>query len=492
MRHARQFDIYHANVITASTPADHTAIIVGTGFASTFFLLEYLRHAGPRARVLVLERGGRTDPAMNLKRRSNFDLRFDDLIVNRTPQKPWIQNIAFGGGSCWTGNTPRMHPSDFRTKSLYGVGIDWPLDYAMLEPYYQRVERAMGIAGGESGPYPRSAPYPFPAHRLNAFDEAMARKYPGQHIAFPSARSSSVKTGRPLCCGSGVCPVCPVSAKFQVNLHMAHLYDDPRITLLLQAEVERVEIEGGRVVGVQYRRDGKELRARSELVVVGAHAIMTPYILLRSGLQDRALGRYLNEQLGRNVELELDGMDNYGGGQAVTGLGTMFIDGPFRSSRPGCLIESWNVPWLRAERGRWRQRALLKVVFEDLPSFDNFVGVAREDPGKPEIHYPALSPYMKAGQDAIPRLIAELIRGLPVESFRVVPEGDNLGGEAHIQGTTRMGVDPENSVVDRDLRHHRHRNLLVLGSSTFPTCPAANPTLTLSALAMRAAERLFA
>ena len=473
-------------------PEGFAAIVVGTGFASSFFLLEYLRHAGPGARVLVLERGGRTDPATSLKRRSNFDLRFDDMIVNRTPQKPWVQNIAFGGGSCWTGNTPRMHPSDFRTKSLYGVGVDWPLDYATLEPYYQRVERAMGISGGEAGPYPRSAPYPFPAHRFNAFDEVLARKYPGQHIAFPSARSSSVATRRPVCCGSGVCPVCPVSAKFQVNLHMADLFADPRVTLLLHAEVERVEIEGGRVVGVHYRKDGQELRARAELVAVGAHAIMTPYILLRSGLDDRVLGRYLNEQMGRDIELELDGVENYGGGQAVTGLGTMHLDGAFRSERAGFLIESWNVPWLRAERGRWRQRALLKAVFEDLPSFDNFVGVAREDPSKPELHYPALSPYMKAAEAALPRLIEELVRGLPVESFRIVPREGHLGTAPHIQGTTRMGTDPGDSVVDRDLRHHRHRNLLVLGSGTFPTCPAANPTLTLAALSMRAAERLFA
>jgi len=170
----------------------------------------------------------------------------------------------------------------------------------------------------------------------------------------------------------------------------------------------------------------------------------------------------------------------------------MFIDGPFRRSRAGCLIESWNVPWLRAERGRWRQRALLKAVFEDLPSFDNRVGIAPEDPSKPEVHYPALSPYVKAGFDALPRLVEELLRGLPVESFRVVPNEGNLGTAPHIQGTTRMGIDPGDSVVDRDLRHHRHRNLLVLGSGTFPTCMAANPTLILSALSMRAAERLFA
>lgn len=470
---------------------NYAAIVVGTGFASSFFLLEYLRHAGPRDRVLVLERGGRTDPALILQRRSSYDLRFDDLIVNRTPQKSWIQNIAFGGGSCWTGNTPRMHPNDFRTRSLYGVGVDWPLSYDDLEPYYARTERVMGIAGGEAGPFPRSAPYPFPAHRLNAFDEALARKYPGMHIAFPSARSSSVKTGRPVCCGSGVCSVCPVSSKFQVNLHMAELYADPRITLLLQAEVERVEIEGERVTGVQYRHEGREQRAKGDLVAVGAHAIMSPFILLRSGLRDRVLGRYLNEQTSRDVQIDLDGIDNYGGGQAVTGLGAMFIDGAFRKSRAGCLVESWNVPWLRAERGRWRQRALIKMVFEDLPSFDNHVGIAAEDASKPAVHYAAISPYMQAGLDAVESLVEELLKGLPVESFLVLPH-EGIGGEAHIQGTTRMGRDPEESVVDADLRHHRHRNLLVLGSGSFPTCPAANPTLTLSALALRAAERLFA
>ncbi len=54
-----------------------------------------------------------------------------------------------------------------------------------------------------------------------------------------------------------------------------------------------------------------------------------------------------------------------------------------------------------------------------------------------------------------------------------------------------MGTDPEDSVVDADLRHHGTRNLVVLGAGVFPTCPAGNPTLTLSALAVRSAERLF-
>ena len=472
------------------SPEAASAVVVGTGFASSFFLAEYLRHAPANARILVLERGRRLDPALRLQRRLSFDLDVGNLIVNRTPQKRWIQNIGFGGGSCWHGLTPRMHPNDFRTRSLYGIGADWPLSYGDLEPYYVRVEEIMGISGAAVGPYPRSRPYPHPPHRMSAVDELLAKRYPGQYMPSPSARSSSVATGRPVCCGNGVCSLCPIGAKFQVDLHMVRMYEDPRITLLLGAEVERVDVQAGRVAGVQYRREGREQYVRTELAAVGAHAIMTPFILLRSGLRDRALGRYLNEQILCSVRVDLDGVDNYGGGQQSSGLGVMFLDGAFRKERPGCLVESWNVPLLRAARGRWRQRARILFAFEDIPEADNYVGIAAEDPAKPEVHYPRHSPYMQAGLASVSGLVQELARALPIESFEIEPL-EYLGGAAHIQGTTRMGQDPADSVVDRDLRHHAIRNLVVLGSGTFPTCPAANPTLTLSALAMRAAERLF-
>jgi choline dehydrogenase-like flavoprotein len=468
----------------------YSLIVVGTGFASTFFLLEYLKHAPKNARVLVLERGRRLDPMEKLRRRATSDMSFDDMIVNRTPQKQWLQNISFGGGACWTGTTPRMHPNDFRMRTLYGVSFDWPLTYDDIEPYYVRAERLMGIGGANEGPYPRSAPYPFPAHRMSTFDELLAKKYPGQHIPLPSARSSSIATGRPICCANGVCSICPIGAKFQVDLHMADLYTDPRITLRLEANVQRVDIQAGQVAGVQYLKDGQEQYARTEFAAVGAHAIMTPYILLRSGLKDRALGRYLNEQIAVDVQIDLAGVNNFDGGQQVSALGLMFLDGPFRSKVPGCLVESWNVPWLRAERGRWRQRAFIMFGLEDIPSYDNYVGIAGEDPSKPEVYYPRHSDYMRAGFAAVGARVEELIKGLPVESYYVEPQ-HGLGGSAHIQGTTRMGTDPAESVVDSDQRHHSVRNLMVLGGSVFPTCHAANPTLTLSALSLRAAERLF-
>ena len=67
---------------------------------------------------------------------------------------------------------------------------------------------------------------------------------------------------------------------------------------------------------------------------------------------------------------------------------------------------------------------------------------------------------------------------------------DEYEGAGHIMGTYRMGADPRTSVVDAELRAHDHPNLFLLGSGTFPTTGTANPTLTIAALALRAAEAI--
>ncbi len=81
-----------------------------------------------------------------------------------------------------------------------------------------------------------------------------------------------------------------------------------------------------------------------------------------------------------------------------------------------------------------------------------------------------------------------MLDGLPVE--RIHPPAPPAPTEGHVQCTTRMGTDPEDSVVDAGLVSHRVRNLVVLGASVFPTAAPANPTLTLSALSIHAARRL--
>lgn len=466
-------------------------IIVGTGFASSFFLQAYLEKAKPQARILVLERGRRNPHAWQLKNRRTTDIVTEETFVNSNPEKKWFYNLSFGGGSnCWWAVTPRMMPNDFRIKSVYGVGIDWPVSYDELEKYYYRVEETMSVSGPRDGsPFPRERPYTQPPHRFSAPDQLLKKAYPDLFFQQPTARARVGTKNRRACCATGICGLCPVDAKFTILNEMSHLYHDPRVTLTLGANVLAVETKGGVATGVRYAYDGADAVAEGDLVVLGANAIFNPYILLRSNLPHPALGKNLHEQRSIGVTVKLNGLDNFQGSTSIVGHGYMLYDGPHRSQHAACLIESLNIPTLRLEPGKWRQLLELRFIFEDLPGEKNYVRVNGGDPGLPETVYAGHSAYTQRAMEQLPAVLPQLLRPLPVESFTIAEKPDDT--EAHILGTTRMGDDPATSIVDRHLVHHQVRNLVVLGGSAFPTGAPANPTLTLSALSLWAANHLL-
>ncbi len=226
--------------------------------------------------------------------------------------------------------------------------------------------------------------------------------------------------------------------------------------------------------------DGTETRIAAERVALGANAIFNAAILLRSGLTGPALGRYLNEQT--SVTLDVDvAVPNYFGGTSITGCCYGLYDGPHRSQRAAVLVENYNAPaGLRHEPGRWTERMRLKLMAEDLPQAANRVEL---DPdGEVRLVWEGHSDYAWAGLAAAERDLATI---LPFE-IEGVSRVNSPPTEAHIQGTHRMGNDPESSVVDDALRVHGATGLFALGSGAFPSCPATHPTLTLSALSLRA------
>ena len=471
---------------------DYDLIVVGTGFASSFFLSAYLARCRADARILVLERGRRDTHAWQLRHRQPASTAPQATFVNRHRRKQWFYTPALGGGSnCWWAVTPRMMPSDFALKSTYGVGTDWPLSYDELEEFYYHAEALMAVSGPADGsPQPRSQPYPQPPHRFSQPDQLLKKAYPELFFNQPTARARLATAQRPACCASGVCHLCPIDAKFTVLNEMGHLYADPRVTLVLEAAVQNVETTGRTARGVRYIKDGIETQAQGQLVVLGANALFNPHILLRSGLSHPLLGKFLHEQVAVTATIDLDGVDNFQGSTSITGHGYMLYDGPHRSQRAGCLIESWNVPTLRLERGKWRQRLVLKFLFEDLPAPHNHVRIATGDPTQPETVYRHHSEYAQRGIDALSEALPELLHPLPVEKINLDPRPSPT--ENHILGTTPMGTDPRRSIVDRGLVHHQVRNLLVLGGGAFPTSSPVNPTLTLSALSLWAAHHLLA
>jgi choline dehydrogenase-like flavoprotein len=257
---------------------------------------------------------------------------------------------------------------------------------------------------------------------------------------------------------------------------------------MLGATVRAVETAAGRATGVTYEQDGAVTEVGGDLVVLAAIAIFNPHVMLRSGLEHPLLGKRLHEQVGIGATIDLDGVDGFQGSTSMTGHGYMLYDGAHRAERAACLIEWFNIPYIRLEPGKWRQRMVLRFVFEDLPDERNYVRPSAENPDMPEIVYDGHSDYTQRSLDTLAAAVPKLLEKLPVESIHITDHIEPT--QFHIQGTTLMGDDPQQSVVDRNLVHHGVRNLLVLGSSVFPTGAPANPTLTIAALSLYAANRL--
>lgn len=466
-------------------------ILVGSGFASSFFLLRALEHLGEDARVLVLEAGAKDPHSWQMANGRSSSIPYADTYVNETSRKPWVYSPGFGGSSkCWWACTPRMLAADFELKKRYGVGLDWPLSYSDLEEYYCDAEEVMSVSGpSEDTPFERSRPYPQPPHNLTDPDEILKKAFPTGFYVQPSARARVATKRRGPCCATGTCRLCPINAKFTVENELGWLYEDPRVDLKLHARALEVVLEGGRATGVRYSQKGKEEEAKADVVGLGANAIFNPFLMMKSGLSHKYLGKNLCEQLSITVTADLDGVDNFQGSTSFTGHGYLHYDGEFRKERAAALIETRNIPRLRHEKGRWRQRLEITFNFENLLDPESAVSARQGDRTRPIINWKGDSDYAQRSLKMVKQLSEEFLKPLPVESLWVprVPEAT----VSHNMCTTVMGKDSASSVVDPGLVHHDVRNLLVLGASTFPTASPANPTLTLSALSLFAADKYY-
>jgi choline dehydrogenase-like flavoprotein len=351
----------------------------------------------------------------------------------------------------------------------------------------------MLVSGPADSPMPRSRPFPLPPHRFSDPEVLLKQRYPDGWYQMATTRASVATGKRGVCCASGVCTLCPVDAKFTIQNGLAWIYTDPRVTLQLHSAVDTVDTAAGIARGVSYTRDGASARAEADLVVLAASALFNPHILLRSGINHPLLGKRLHEQMPIDVTLDLAGVKCYNGSTLLSGLGYLFYEGEHRRDHGACMIETWNSPFaywtgaLRSEPGRWNERLLLRFLFDEVPPDYNTVTVSAADPRVAETRFTDYSDYAKRGAAQVPRMIDTLATVLPIERVANTQIGTTA---AHIQGTVVMGNDPATSIVDGYQVHHQYRNLLVLGASAFPTASPAYPTVTVSALALRAADHL--
>ncbi|WP_249689103.1 GMC oxidoreductase [Microvirga sp. 3-52] len=462
-------------------------VVIGSGFGSSFYLSEAVKH-GLR-RVLVVEWGGDHSHAWQLEHGRNSAISNKDTYHTNS-DKPWNYTIAFGGGTnCWFAQTPRFHPNDFSLNSLYGVGEDWPLSYNELEPFYAEAEEMMSVSGDPAMAtiMPRSKPFPQPPHRLTSADRLMKAAQPDRHFAMPTARARVPIQTRNACCASLRCQLCPADAKFTAQNGLKDLYAHPGVSLCLNTRATRFETTGDVVSALVLEHGGQEYRVRGDRYVLGANAIQSPGILLRSGMDHPRTGVGLHESFGAGVEVFLNGLDHFDGSTITTGLNYQLYDGPHRRESAAALIyfeNRWTYGF-RREHGRTRQTLPLVIVTEDLLRSENCVVLEHASASHPNVIFAGASDYARRGLDRALSLLPEVLAPLPIEriAFRGI-----RATESHLQGTLRMGRNPEASVVDERQVHHRWRNLTVVGSAVFPSCSCANPSLTVAALSLRAAR----
>ena len=520
-------------------------IIVGSGISGAIMATK-LAEAG--VRVAILEAGAKVDRATGVQTYWDALSKVPECPYPPVPQAmhPVSDNLDFWyeqdgpdkfastyikvvGGTTWhwLGTCLRLVPNDFRLKSLYGRGVDWPIAYADIETFYGDAEHEIGVSGDSSVDLgaPRTTAYPMPEIPQSYLDLGYFNALSGtvyEVRSTPQGRNSVGRDNRPACCGNASCiPICPIQAKYDATVHVERAVAAGAV-LHEQTTAVFVEAADDRFVKrVRFKRwDGSEGTAAGKVFVIAAHAIETPRLLLSSTSEATPKGvANSSDQVGRNLmdhptqlswALANDALYPYRGPLSTSGIENL-RDGDFRKERGAFRIEIGNDGWSwptgapittaqdlakQGLRGDALNNALryqaarhirLASLVEQPPDPENRIvpDPDRKDVygvGVPRITY-RLDDYTRAGFAASVKAHDEIFAKLGTTGVMHSPDAQGAG---HIIGTARMGDDPRTSVVDRDLKSHDHPNLFILGSTVFPTSATANPTLTIAALALRA------
>jgi gluconate 2-dehydrogenase alpha chain len=451
-----------------------------------------------------------------------------------------VPTTVGGGGTHADGKVPRFRPDDFRVHSVLGpqpdaAVADWPLDYDELEPYYAEVERAIGVAGTEgANPFaaPRSGPFPMPsgAPMFGATRSAAAAERLGYHpYPAPTAANSVPYDGRPACNNCGFCAYfgCPTHAKGDPIAMLQHAMATGRAELLTETFVSRVRIEGRRATGVDViGPDGVTRSLSARHVVIAAGAIETPRLLLLSGVDHDLVGRYLMTHFQTITAGSMPFRTYAERGRAVTHVHDDMIVGDDASRAAAAeaglpwirgglvehggaglpIMEAKHLPWGEQHPGLMATSPIRAHLWafimqgEDLPYAGNRVDLdptVKDARGFPvaRVTYRPGRHELAASKHYGPRLVAILKEmGATWTAFTTSPgTGNAASPEAvpesrHNMGTVRMGTDPASSVVDPSGRLHQADNVVIADSSVFVTSAGYGPTLTLAALAARAAH----
>ena len=474
---------------------------------------------------------------------SGQTFRHDGSEVAKSPREPVIRYAQTVGGSSvhFTANFWRFRPVDFKERSLLGPisgtnFADWPITYEELEPYYTKVDWEIGVSG-TPGPFdaPRSRPFPMPPLPIKSSGVLLekAAKELGLHAQVePLAILSQPHNGRAPCIKCGYCMFfgCEVGAKSSTLATMIPLAEaSGHCEIRAESAVFRIETDGnGRASEVlYYDAAGNERAQKVKAVIISANGAETARLLLSSASERHPDGLanssgFVGRNLMFNAHSAVDGifehpLNDYKGAQVSRIIHDFYETDEQRGFYGGGSIDArplWAAtPIFHALLGmppdvpNWG-RKFKEEMAHNFTRQMSIVGATTSlavdrnnitlDPkntdkwGRPAIR----TTYRDHDDDLA---MAKFLQDRASELFDAAgatkswrhPIHPTNGGE-HLLGTCRMGDDPATSVVDKHHRSHDIPNLFICDGSSFVTSGRGQPTMTIMALAFRAADHIKA
>jgi choline dehydrogenase-like flavoprotein len=459
------------------------------------------------------------------------------------PQRAVVYGRLVGGTSVhFTANFWRFHEIDFVERSKIGpiAGTnfaDWPIAYADLEPYYTKVEWEIGVSGlAGASPFdpPRSKPYPMPplpTKCSGVIFERAARRLGWHPFPAPMAILSQPRPGRSACINCGFCLGfgCEVGAKSSSLATAIRVAEKTgRCEIRPNSYVHRIELEAnGRATGAVYFDAQRNVHLQqAKAVIVSANGAETPRLLLLSankqfpdGLANSSgfvgknlmfnsgaisLGVFehpLNDYKGFAVsrvfhdfyELDPQKLGFYGGG----GLDARFDATPVSFAMGGLPpgTPRWGKGFKDTLAHNFTRTMEIFCHATSLPLETNSFSL---DPDlKDAWGLPALRLTYKDHPDDLKtarwmnQRALELLDAAGAQKKWSMPIEEQQFG-VHLLGTCRMGNDPKTSVINSNHQTHDVKNLFLCDGSSLVTSGRGQPTMTIEALAFRAADRITA
>ena len=516
-------------------------VIVGSGASGAAAAWRLSREQS--FRILCLEQGHLSDPSKYPSTRPDWEIsRGSDYSSN-----PSVRNnpadypiddsnspisIAnyngFGGSTIlYSGHFPRMHPSDFRTFSLDGVGQDWPISYADLKPFFELNENMMGVAGLVGDPANPEYPSLLPPVPLGKMGRRVAEGFNrmGWHW-WPSyvAINTRQHGNRGSCINLGPCNTgCAQGAKGSVDVTYWPIAMRQGVEVRTNSRVLKVTLDvQGKAKGVIYADFAGTLHEiYARVVVVACSGVGTPRLLLNSKSAENpdGLGNH-SGLLGRNLMLHplayVEAVFDQDLQSSIGPHGASLLSQQFyETNLDHDFVRGYTMQVLRGAPAAetainglfmrqiplgenhhqkfyqtFNRTAGIAVISEDLPELDNRIELDSENcdsSGMPgiKVHYKLSDNtrnMLKHGVESSKQVL-HAAGGKVTTSFAPVK---HTGW--HLMGTACMGDDSEKSVVNKHCQVHGIPNLFVVDSSVFVTSGAVNPVATAQAVTLWACD----